>query len=82
MTLDRAALWHTRGTRTRLFRWVWGQPRQINGGDYYKLGFIIYINIDHLEADLINLLNYKGAFEIHGELFNGAIISFCKEMTK
>ena len=35
-----------------------GQPRQINGGDYYKLGFIIHINIHHLEADLINLLNY------------------------
>ena len=58
MTLDRAALCHTRGTRTRLFRWVWGQPRQINGGDYYKLGFIIYINIHQLEADLINFLNY------------------------
>ena len=35
-----------------------GQPQQINGGDYYKLGFIIYINIHQLEADLINLLNY------------------------
>ena len=39
MTLDRAALWHTRGTRTRLFRWVWGQPRQINGGRLLQTRF-------------------------------------------